>query len=220
MRRAISSMAIVTLMLVAVILPGTAASAWDKQRIRHYKGRTSEGERFAVTVVVSDGVVRLSELSVGATLTCEDGTENGFGIGIDWSRDSQPVLTDQRLDVTVTEFITFALMVNGRLGSHRGSGTLTLLFPGLTADEQAQLCTTGELTWTLERTDRETSIPGGRAVRVQRVEEGDDSVAIGERESGETASALVWSLRPSAIPRSRVAGRDDEGRHAPDGSGS
>ena len=79
MRRAISSIAMVTVVLVAVILPGTAASAEDKARIRHYKGQTSEGERFAVTVVVSDGVVRLTELDVGATLRCEDGTENGAG---------------------------------------------------------------------------------------------------------------------------------------------
>jgi hypothetical protein len=196
MRRAISSIAIVTLVLVAVILPGTAASAGDKPRIRHYKGQTSEGERFAVTVAVSDGVVRLTELDVGATLRCEDGTENGIGIGIGWSRGSQPVLTDQRLDVTVTEFITFALVLNGRLGSHRGSGTLTLLFPGLTADEQAQLCTTGELTWTLERTDRETSITGGQAVRVQRVEGRRITVAIGESEPGETASAARLEPRP------------------------
>ena len=74
MRRAISSIAIVTLVLVAVILPGTAASAGDKPRIPPLQGTDIGGWRFAVTVVVSDGVVRLTELDVGATLRCEDGS--------------------------------------------------------------------------------------------------------------------------------------------------
>jgi hypothetical protein len=45
-------------------------------------------------------------------------------------------------------------MVSGHLGSLRGSGKLTFLIPGLTENEQAaQVCTLGEVTWSVERTD-------------------------------------------------------------------
>ena len=158
-----------------------------------------------MTVVVSEGVVRLRELSVGGTLSCEDGTENGIGIGIGWSPGAAPVLTDQRLDVVETGFISFALMVNGRLGSHRGSGTLTLLFPGLTADEQAQLCTTGELTWTLERTAVETGIPRGQVVRVEHVQGLRITVALGASDSEQTTTITRLEPRPTRHYRGRTS---------------
>ena len=46
-----------------------------------------------------------------------------------------------------------ALHVHGQLGAHLGSGTVTLKWPALTDDLQAQLCVSGEQTWELWRTD-------------------------------------------------------------------
>jgi hypothetical protein len=45
---------------------------------------------------------------------------------------------------------TSSLHLAGQMGSLQGQGTLTLSFPFFTPDEQAQVCTTGDLTWTVE----------------------------------------------------------------------
>jgi hypothetical protein len=39
---------------------------------------------------------------------------------------------------------------DGLLGPLRGEGTVSIAVPALTVDEQAQLCTTGDLTWEVE----------------------------------------------------------------------
>lgn len=52
-----------------------------------------------------------------------------------------------------------ALHLNGRLGVHGGSGTFSETVPALTVDETAaQLCTTGELTWQVQRVEGEGSL--------------------------------------------------------------
>ena len=89
---------------------------------------------------------------VNGPYTCEDGTEGKTGTGVGWSRNGGPVLTDQHLELS-KNWGVIAFMVSGRLGSHGGSGSLEFLSPALTADEkQAQVCDTGELTWSVERT--------------------------------------------------------------------
>ena len=64
---------------------------------------------------------------------------------------------------------TLAIHLEGRLGWLRGEGTLSLATAALTVDEQAQLCTTGDLTWEAEfvRTIPRTNVdaPAGYVVR-------------------------------------------------------
>jgi hypothetical protein len=43
--------------------------------------------------------------------------------------------------------------LNGELDAHSGAGSLTIVWPMLTEDLQAQLCTSGDLTWELWRID-------------------------------------------------------------------
>ena len=73
--------------------------------------------------------------------------------GCRWGHGS-PVIADHQLDLS-ENWQVIAFMVSGRIGSHHGSGTLSFLLPALTADEQAQVCTMGELTWMVDRTARE-----------------------------------------------------------------
>ena len=49
----------------------------------------------------------------------------------------------------------------GELGSLRGQGTASMSAATLTSDEQAQLCTTGDLTWTVEFVQEALTSPLG-----------------------------------------------------------
>ncbi len=86
---------------------------------------------------------------MSATLSCEDQTTT-----LDWGVDS--FLAPREVPVTDRAFSydvnlgNVALLVTGDLGSLRGEGTASMIGGGLTSDEQAQLCTTGDLTWTVE----------------------------------------------------------------------
>jgi hypothetical protein len=78
-------------------------------------------------------------------------------------------------------------MLSGRLGTLRGSGTLTVLMPGLTADEQAaQVCTFGG-TWSVERFD--TSISLKPAMTVEAA--GGRTLATGFRVAGSQDSTIM-----------------------------
>lgn len=129
-------------------LSGTRAVA-DGPDVRNYQGRTSQGERLWLTIGAGEGSEFLS-LGFRRTLGCEDGT----GLRWDWGQaflGSTP--SEPRLDLDV-ESGREVLHIDGRLSTHGGSGTLEEVAPALTVDEQAaQLCTTGELTWRLWRTD-------------------------------------------------------------------
>ena len=46
-----------------------------------------------------------------------------------------------------------AFHIHGELDAHSGSGTSTMAWPVITENLQAQLCTSGEQTWELWRTD-------------------------------------------------------------------
>ena len=70
----------------------------------------------------------------------------GFGIG--FGRRSVPITDgaftfDENLGNT-------AYHLAGTIGRLQGQGTLSVVWADLTDDEQAQICTTGDLTWTVE----------------------------------------------------------------------
>jgi hypothetical protein len=84
--------------------------------------------------------IELCYFDAAWTLDCEDGTEIGWG-GV-WSFSPGFALAPARLDYDDV-FTDEAMHVHGRLGTHAGSGTASDAFAALTADEQAQFCTTG-----------------------------------------------------------------------------
>lgn len=147
--------AIAALVVVAGLMPATAASAGNARRVRYYEGTTSEGGRLSISVVLRDGVPYLGVLVIDGPYSCEDGTQADIpGGGFGWfpSDLAGPVRTNEPFEVSENGG-DFAFMVSGRLGNLRGSGTLTVLMPALTANEQAaQVCTFGG-TWSVERID-------------------------------------------------------------------
>ena len=87
-------------------------------------------------------------------------------------------------------------MVSGHLGSLRGSGTLTFLIPALTADEQAaQVCTLGEVTWSVERTDAFFSL--NPTMKVEAT--GGRSLATGFGVAGSQDSTTLAQTEPGPI---------------------
>ena len=132
--------------------------------IRQYRGRTSqdhpdeEGYPFrmpAQTQRTEEGIA-LRALALGFLLACEDGSENQGSIRPLAFFDSTQVMPPGRLDLDLASssgFQPLILNLHGELDAHVGSGTLTLKWPQLTDDLDAQLCTTGDQTWELWRTD-------------------------------------------------------------------
>jgi hypothetical protein len=88
------------------------------------------------------------QISLSATLTCEDQTTLGWGIQFYFGRKQVPI-TDKAFayDENLGDL---AVHVAGELGSLQGEGTASMISAQLTTDEQAQLCTAGDLTWTAE----------------------------------------------------------------------
>jgi hypothetical protein len=188
MRRTISSIAFAALVVFAGLIPATAASAGDAPRVRYYEGPTSAGGRLHIRVVVKDGVPYVTLLSIDGPYRCEDGTRGELvDDGVGWGDSLAPAINDARLELSENWHVV-AFMVSGRLGSHQGSGTLTFLMPGFTADRQAaQVCTTGELTWSVERTSGE-DFPFIPAVRVKSRGQG-TLMGLGQSSSEGTALA-------------------------------
>jgi hypothetical protein len=187
--------AITALVVLAGLMPATAASAGSARRVRWYEGTTSEGGRLSISVVVRDGVPYLGMLVIDGPYSCEDGTQGDIaGGGWGWfpSDLAGPVPTDEPFELSENGGM-FASMVSGRLGPLRGSGTLTVLMPGLTADEQAaQVCTFGG-TWSVERIDTSLSLKpamtvqaaGGRTLATGfRVAGSQDSTTLAQTETG------------------------------------
>jgi hypothetical protein len=144
------------LMVLSVLVPAVASAGGQDVRFRHYRGETSQGGTMSVTTFVTGTTTMLDSVYFGSvTLDCEDGTQLQYGMGYGWGGGLP--MPAERIDVDYVSVFD-AIHVHGRLGVHGGSGTLSYTIPALTADEQgAQLCTTGELTWQLQRTAAATS---------------------------------------------------------------
>jgi hypothetical protein len=199
--RKLLSTAIVALVVFAGFTPATAATAGGTSRVRHYEGPTSEGGRLRMSVVVKDGVARLSLLLIQAPYRCEDGTDGTIDDGVGWFPKG-PLISDAHVELS-ENWHSVAFTVTGRLGSHRGSGTMTFLMPGFTADGLgAQVCSTGELTWSVERTTG-----GDLAFRSPVTVEGGNALATGH---GETRSDEVVLARAGAGPIRQYRGRTSQ----------
>lgn len=205
--------AIVALVVVAGLMPAAAVSAGATRRIRYYEGTTSEGGELSISVVVRDGVPYLGVLVIDGPYSCEDGSQGEIAYdGFAWSPSdlAGPVPTNEPFELSENSG-SFAFMLSGRIGTLRGSGTLTFLVPGLTADEQAaQVCTFGG-TWSVERIDTFLSLKptmtieaeGGRTLATGfRVADSQNSTTLAQTETGPirhyqggTAQDIAMALR-------------------------
>ena len=186
---------IVFLVVLVGLMPATAASAGAARRVRYYEGTTSEGGRLNISVIVRHGVPYLGVLVIDGPYSCEDGTKGDIaGGGFGWfpSDLAGPVPTDEPFELSENGG-DFAFMLSGRLGTLRGSGMLTFLMPGLTADEHAaQVCTFGG-TWSVERFDTSISLKPVMTVEAARgrtlatgfrVAGSQDSTTLAQTEAG------------------------------------
>ncbi|MEX2204446.1 MAG: hypothetical protein WD965_10205 [Actinomycetota bacterium] len=148
MRRKFLFALLVTTVAVSLTPPAPASAAPSSLRI--YEGTTSAGGTIVLFSTFRNGVTRFQAVGLEDAATCEDGTSLPFGHGFDLSPRGIRLAQGQ-LEVVHVGF-SDAFFVAGILGTRMGSGTITHLFTALDAAEEPQLCTTGELTWTVERT--------------------------------------------------------------------
>jgi hypothetical protein len=151
-RTRLSALAIA--LVAATVLLATAIPAVSATRVRVYKGETSQAKPISLSILKTEAGQRfLRSFFVELTLTCEDATTLDFGMGILWGghgpklQDGVTLSYDQPAGTWYPS--SEAIHLHGRIGQNRGSGTLKITDALLTADEQAQTCTTGDLTWTV-----------------------------------------------------------------------
>jgi hypothetical protein len=116
-----------------------------------YRGETSQAEPVILKVLKRDGERFLTRYSILFTMTCEDGSTGRYaGLGsiggldrlgeggeFEFAYRERPSGPSYRFAGTV------------RFGS--AEGTLKFSYASLTDDDQAQLCTTGDVDWLADR---------------------------------------------------------------------
>jgi hypothetical protein len=133
--------------LAPLLLVVTAAPASSATRLRVYKGETSDGHRISFRVARTDQGRFLRDLRIGFTFTCEDQTTQEWGIGYGFGH--QVPITKGAFSFDEV-YPWLAIHIAGEIGMRQGSGTASFATSALSEDEQAVLCTTGDLTWTVE----------------------------------------------------------------------
>ena len=134
--------------LTSIVALGASTATAESTIVRTFQGTTSQGLPLSFTVQGSGGSFAITDMSFNTRLTCEDGQQIGAGHG--FSGFNVPIVNRQfQFDFVI---VFFALHWKGEFNQNgtMARGTLTDLYPALTADEQAQLCPTGELTWTAQ----------------------------------------------------------------------
>jgi hypothetical protein len=131
------------LLVLALAVPAHAAA-----RLRLYRGETSQGERVSFVVAKTQAGRYVRSFFSQLLFTREDQTTQEIGWGFGFGNTQVPIV-DRAFSIDEVDQ-TEALHLPGELGSLHGQGTLTLSFPAFTRDEHAQVCTTGDLTWTVE----------------------------------------------------------------------
>jgi hypothetical protein len=151
--------------LLCVLILEAAVPAHAAPRDRLYRGLTSQEERIRFIVAKHDAGRFVRSMDVRPVLTCEDQTTEEFGFGIGFG--GQVPITDRAFSFDQL-LGNMAIHLAGELGRLQGQGTLRFTMAALTADEQAQLCTTGDLTWEVEfvRTIPRTRVDAPGIVRL------------------------------------------------------
>jgi|SRR6186997_2088914 len=156
--------AVATAILVSILVVATAPPAHAASRFRVYRGPTSQDQSISFRVERNDNGRFIKELRLHFTLTCEDATTQDWGYGFGFGRHGIPITDGSFGFDDVTPFD--AIHLDGQLGWLHGEGTLSVAIPSLTTDEQAQLCTTGDLTW---QADYVRTIAGQRIAPGRRI---------------------------------------------------
>ena len=137
-------------MVFSVTVASVSASAGAGKR-RVYEGTLSSGLPIGMKLLVrEDRPPGIAELEFGADMTCDDGTVQSWFVGWGWFG-GRPPMPSHALDLDLVD-PSSALHLHGIVQAVHGSGTLQFTIAALTADEHAQLCTTGDLTWSVDRT--------------------------------------------------------------------
>ena len=147
----------VTLGLSIALVLALGSAAHASQRI-WYEGETSAGRRITIGVVKRDsGRWFLRTVKVGVEVACEDGITESFRLSTRFAEyedvrvDGNRPFEYEDTSVPLT-FRRHFEHVDGTLGWRTGSGTFEYNLGGLTDNGQdAQLCGSGHLTWTVER---------------------------------------------------------------------
>ncbi len=134
-------------LVLILALPASAA-----QRIT-YRGETSQAEFVRVEVLKkrSNGRRFLTGFSILFTMTCEDGS-TGRWAGLSSSGGKQRLGEGGEFQYVLRDEPSgpsFHFAGTVRFGS--AEGTLEVNYASLTDDDQAQLCTTGDVDWSADR---------------------------------------------------------------------
>ena len=148
---------IATAFLASAGLVNTAHSVPSKAGVlRTYAGQTSQGKGMSVGVVIrKDGSLGLKRLSFRLLLlTCSlDQTVQRWGVDYFFGGGRGFDLQGRTLDFADSAGGSSALTIQGKVRAASMIGTLLRFSAAsLTPDEEPQLCTTGDLTWSAERT--------------------------------------------------------------------
>lgn len=145
------TMMVVAVMAATAIVFSVNASAGDQRR-RVYEGTLgADGPAVGMTLILRDDrAPALLELEFGADMTCDDGTSQQWSVGMFWGG-ALPPLPSHMLDLDSVD-IGSALHLHGKVQAVYGEGTFSFAIAALTVDETPQLCSTGELPWTVTRT--------------------------------------------------------------------
>ncbi len=139
---------IVSLILVALFAVSSPASA--ATRFRVYRGSTSAGTKIAFLVRVADnGRMSLKEMHMRVQMACDDASTIDYFSG--WGFGGVGVRFEGRSVTFDFTFQSEAMHLTGVFRPHTADGTFKNTMAALTDTEQAQLCTTGDLTWTASR---------------------------------------------------------------------
>ena len=154
-RLTMASIVVALMLSVVLALPASAA------QIISYEGNTSASTPNRISLGVlkrDDGRRFLQRLRIRYTLTCEDASTYTSGVTIRWGRgvrlgEAGDFSWDYPPDGEGSRS-SWHFAVEGAIGFRNASGNVTTAEAILTDDHtDAQFCTTGDLTWTAERTD-------------------------------------------------------------------
>jgi hypothetical protein len=158
-------------LVFSVTVVSVEASAGAGKR-RVYEGTLSNGYPMEIKLVLrEDRPPALREVEFGADITCDDGTLQTWFIGFGWGG-GLPAMPAHALDLDLVDS-SQAIHLHGKVQAVHGAGTMQFTIATLTMDEQAQLCTTGELTWTVDRTVPPVESPPPVPLEVVRYVTGD-----------------------------------------------
>jgi hypothetical protein len=171
--RTVVSIAAAFVVSVALALPASAG------QLIEYRGETSapSPNRVVASVLKRDSGRRfLNFIGLRSTLTCEDASTQQINFIIGIGRLGEGGSFAREINDREAGMY---LRVDGAIGFRGGSGTALVNRADLTQDgSDAQLCTTGELMWTVDRTSAQpvkpslVDISGGKGYLKVRTSEG------------------------------------------------